>query len=103
MEFLGKRGVTEFLGQPAPLEFLRYIEPMSDLNRKRHVVVLSDSAWEKYSAPVDGYQMVGTVTRGPHESALAMRDGRYYAVNEGRCEPLVGRKIELGVQHATAE
>lgn len=74
---------------------------MSDINRKRHVVVFSDSAWEKYSRSVDGYQMVGTVQRGPHESALAIREGRYYAVNEGRCEPLVGRKIDLGVEHAT--
>lgn len=76
---------------------------MSDLNRKRHVVVLSDSAWEKYSAPVAGYQMVGVVTRGDLSSALAMRNGVYFAVNDGRCDPLVQRKIELGVQHATAE
>jgi hypothetical protein len=68
----------------------------------KHVVVFADSDWEKYSTLVDGYQMVGTVTRGPHVSALAMRDGRYYAVNDGRCEPLVGRKIELGVHHASA-
>ena len=74
---------------------------MSDINRKRHVVVLSDSAWEKYSRPVDGYQMVGTVQRGEFASALAIREGRYYAVNEGRCEPLVGRKIDLGVEYAT--
>ena len=67
----------------------------------KHVVVLSDSDWEKYSHAVDGFIMVGTVTRGPHASALALRDGTYYAVNDGRCEPLVGRKIELGVHHAT--
>jgi hypothetical protein len=67
----------------------------------KHVVVFSDADWEKFTAPVDGFVMVGTVTRGPHESALALRDGVYYAVNEGRCEPLVGRKIELGVEHAT--
>lgn len=66
-----------------------------------HTVVFSDTAWEKFTHPVDGFIPVGTVTRGPHESALAMRDGRYYAVNEGRCEPLVGRKIKLGVEHAT--
>ena len=66
----------------------------------KHTVLFSDSEWEKYSGPVDGYQMVGTVTRGPHESALAMRDGVYYAVNDGRCEPLAGRKIELGVTYA---
>ena len=76
---------------------------MSDLNRKRHVVVLSDSAWEKYSALVDGYQMVGTVQRGEYVAALALKDGKYYAVVQGRCDPLVQRKIELGVQHATAE
>ena len=67
----------------------------------KHVVVFSDTDWEKYTTPVDRYIMVGTVTRGPTESALAMRDGVYYAVNNGLCEPLVGRKIELGVEHAT--
>ena len=68
----------------------------------KHVVIFSDSNWEKFSALVDGYQMVGTVTRGPHVSALAIRDWRYYAVNDERCEPLVGRKIELGIRHASA-
>ena len=67
----------------------------------KHTVVFTDSGWEKFTAPVENLIMVGTITRGPTESALAMRDGRYYAVNNGLCEPLVGRKIELGVEHAT--
>ena len=101
MEFLGQPAPMEFLGQGPVVGFFRIIRPMRIASTYKHVVVFTDSGWEKYSGPVDGYQMVGTVTRGPHESALAMRDGRYYAVNEGRCEPLVGRKIELGVAHAT--
>lgn len=76
---------------------------MNHLARKRHLVVLSDTAWEAYSPQPPGYQMIGTVRRGEHIGALAMRDGRYFCVNEGRCEPLVERKIELGMQHATTD
>ena len=104
MEFLSKFGPTGCDGIFGPNGcdgIFRIIRPMRLASTYKHVVVFSDSDWEKYSAPVDGYQMVGTVTRGPHESALAMRDGVYYAVNAGRCEPLAGRKIELGVEHAT--
>jgi hypothetical protein len=74
---------------------------MNNLNRKRHVVIFSDAAWEKYTAPVDGFVMVGTVQRGDHVGALAIKDSRYFCVINGLCEPLVERKIALGVQHAT--
>ena len=74
---------------------------MNHLNRTRHIVVLSDTAWEKYTAPVDGYIMIGTVQRQDHIGALAIKDGRHFCVIEGRCEPLVERKIALGLDHAT--
>jgi hypothetical protein len=74
---------------------------MSNLNRKRHVVVLSDTAWEKYTSPVDGHIMIGTIQRGDHIGALSVRDGRHFCIIDGLCEPLVERKIEQGVHHAT--
>ena len=73
---------------------------MNHLNRKRHVVVFSDSAWEEFTQPVDGYIMLGTVSRGDYVGALAIKDGRYFCVIGGNCEPLVERKIKLGVEHA---
>ena len=76
---------------------------MSNLNRKRHEVVLSDSTWEKYTKPVDGYLMFGTVQRGDHIGALAVKDGRHFCIIDGHCEPLVERKIALGMHHATAD
>ena len=76
---------------------------MSKLNRKRHIVVLSDTAWEAYTAPVDGYLMFGTIERGEHIGALAVKDGRHFCVNDGRCEPLNERQIALGMQHATTD
>ena len=82
---------------------MRYDGPMNNLNRKRHVVVLSDSAWEKHSAPVDGYFMIGTVQRGDYAGALAVKDGRHFCVINGLCEPLNERKIEQGLTHATVE
>jgi hypothetical protein len=75
---------------------------MANLNRKRHGVILSDSSWEKYTKPVDGFVMVGTVQRGDYIGALAIKDSRYFCVVNGLCEPLVERKIALGMQHAAA-
>ena len=76
---------------------------MNNLNRKRHEVVLSDTAWQTYTQPVDGYAMVGTVKRGDYIGALAIKDSRHFCVINGLCEPLVERKIALGMDHATAE
>ena len=90
----------EFLDQPPPMEFLRYDEPMANLNRTRHLVVLSDTAWEAFTNPVDGYIMIGTVQRGEHIGALAVKDGRHFCVVKGLCEPLNERKIEQGMSHA---
>lgn len=73
---------------------------MTNPNRKRHVVIYSDSDWEKYSKPVDGYIMVGTIARGDLVGALAIKEGRYYCVINGHCEPLVERKIKQGIEHA---
>ncbi len=74
---------------------------MGNLNRTRHVVVLSDTDCGKYTKPVDGYIMIGTVQRQEHIGALAIKDGRHYCVIDGLCEPLNERKIALGLDHAT--
>lgn len=75
---------------------------MSNLNRARHTIVFSDTDWEKYSQPVDGFIMLGTVQRGPdHIGALAIKDGRHYCIVNGLCEPLNERKIAISKEYAT--
>jgi len=101
--FLGQPPVVGFLGQPPVMEFFdqpAYNVRMTNPNRKRHVVVFTDTDWEKYSAPVDGYIMVGTVQRGDLIGALAIKDSRYFCVINSMCEPLIERKIKLGIDHA---
>jgi len=73
---------------------------MTNPNRKRHVVVYSDTECEKYSAPVDGYLMVGTIARGDLVGALAIKEGRHFCVINGLCEPLNPKKIKLGIDNA---
>ena len=75
---------------------------MSNLNGLRHTIVFSDSEWEKYTPPVDGYVMLGTIRRGPnHIGALAFKDGRHFCVIEGRCEPLNERRVAVSREYAT--
>lgn len=70
------------------------------LNAKKHIVVLSDSEWEKYTKPIDGHIFIGTIQRSSVVGALSIKDGRHYCVINGNCEPLNERKITLGIDHA---
>ena len=75
---------------------------MSNLNALRHTIVFSDTEWQKYTKPVDGFIMVGTIQRGPnHIGALAMRDGKHYCVTNGLCEPLNERRVGVAMEYAT--
>jgi len=49
--------------------------------------------WKKYTGPVHGVLMIGTVNDGSHESALGLLAGRYVAVRCGETFRLTQRDV----------
>ena len=72
---------------------------MSSLNAQKHTAILSDD-WKQFTQPVDGFDLIGTIQRGKHIAALAVRDGRYYGVDRGLCEPLNQNQVLKAMRKA---
>jgi hypothetical protein len=72
---------------------------MANLNAQKHTVILTDE-WHGLTRPVTGYEMIGTIQRGKHIAALAERDGRYFSVENGLCEPLNQNQVLKAMRKA---
>lgn len=72
---------------------------MANLNAQKHTVEFTDD-WIRFTNPVPDYKIVGTIQRGKHIAAFAERDGRYFSVENGLCEPLNQNQVLKAMRKA---
>ena len=76
---------------------------MPNLNGKKHLIVYSDTAWQSYADPVPDFIMLGTIQRGQHIGAMAIKNGVYYCINGAAIEPLNQSRVLKALPHARTE
>ena len=72
---------------------------MANLNAQKHTAILTDD-WHSLTRLVDGFDIIGTIQRGKHIAALAVREGVYYSVERGLCEPLNQNQVLKAMRKA---
>lgn len=71
---------------------------MASTNRSRYFIEIGDG-WKRFSKPIPGFNMLGTVKAGLAEGALVrnVADGSYSLVAPGRVVTLLLRKVEAAI------
>lgn len=76
---------------------------MAGFNRSRYFITVGDG-WKRFSDPIPGCNMLGTIKVGLAEGALIrhVSDGSFSLVSPGRVMTLLPRKVEAAMQSQAA-
>jgi hypothetical protein len=76
---------------------------MAGFNRSRYCITVGDG-WKRFSDPIPGCNMLGTIKVGLAEGALVRHvcDGSFSLVRPGHIMTLLARKVEAAMQSRDA-